>query len=105
MKIVSQSTKKFVAKNFCSQRNVKIDKQRSNDFRLPTTIFSTKVKPDILFVNLKLIVKENLKKTKLSGSKILNWICFLSKRVRVRGYCPERFSIPLKVNKMNLINY
>jgi hypothetical protein len=60
---------------------VKINKQRSNDFRLPTTILSTKVNPDIPFVNLKLT------------------------NVRVRGYCPERFSIPLKVNKMNLINY
>jgi hypothetical protein len=79
MKIVSQSTKKFVAKNFVL-RDVKIDKQRSNDFRLPTTILSTKVNPDIPFVNLKLIVKENLKKTKFSGSKILNRICFLLKR-------------------------
>jgi hypothetical protein len=78
MKIVSQSTKKFVAKNFCSKRCE--NRQRSNDFRLPTTIFSTKVKPDIPFIKLKLLVKENLKKMKLSGSKILNRICFLLKR-------------------------
>jgi hypothetical protein len=62
------------------QRDVKINKQRSNDFRLPTTILSTKVNPDIPFIKLKLIVKENLKKTKFSGSKILNRICFLLKR-------------------------
>jgi hypothetical protein len=42
--------KKFVAKNFCSKRCE--NRQRSNDFRLPTTILSTKVKPDIPFVKI-----------------------------------------------------